>query len=68
MGQKSFIPSDYNTVLRMIRVSVFSNDFNASRGWQGLVYIGWSVNPEPSDPTNLNKRCRYNLGGDREPT
>jgi hypothetical protein len=24
-------------------------------GWQGLVYIGESVNPEPSDQTDLKK-------------
>jgi hypothetical protein len=26
-------------------------------------YIGRSVNSEPSDQTDLNKRCRCNLGG-----
>jgi hypothetical protein len=31
---------EYGGALRMIRVSIFSNDFNASRRWQGLVYIG----------------------------
>ena len=52
----------------MIRVFVFSIDFNASRGWQGLVYIVQSINPEPSDQTNLNKQHRCNLGGGGEPT
>jgi hypothetical protein len=47
---------EYGGALRMIRVSIFSNDFNAaSRGWQGLVYIGQNINPELSDQTNLNK-------------
>jgi len=32
-------------------------------GGQGLVYIGWSVNPEPSDQTSLNKWHRCNLEG-----
>ena len=45
--------------LRMIRVSIFSNDL-CLRGWQGLVYIARSVNPEPSDQTNLNKWRRCN--------
>jgi hypothetical protein len=30
---------------------------------QGLIYIGWSINPEPLDQIDLNKRCRCNLGG-----
>jgi hypothetical protein len=46
---------EYDGALRMIRVSIFSNDFNASRGWQGLIYIGWCFNPEPSDQSDLNK-------------
>ena len=39
----------------MIRVSVFLNDLSlyASGGWQGLVYIGWSVQREPLDQTDL---------------
>ena len=55
----------------MIRVFVFSNDLMTRvmpRGWQGLIYIGRSVNPEPSDQTDLNKRRRYNLGGGGELT
>ena len=37
----------------MIRASVFSIDLNASRGWQGLIYIGQSVQREPLDQTDL---------------
>ena len=40
----------------MIRVSVFSNDLITGvmpRGWQGLVYIGWSIHHEPLDQTDL---------------
>ena len=29
----------------------------------GLVYIGRSINSEPLDLSDLNKRRRYNLGG-----
>jgi hypothetical protein len=32
-------------------------------GGKGLVYIGRSINPKPSDQTDLNKPCRCNLGG-----
>jgi hypothetical protein len=32
-------------------------------GGLGLVYIGRSVNPKPSDQTDLNKWRRCNLGG-----
>jgi hypothetical protein len=32
-------------------------------GGQGLIYIGRSVNPEPLDQTDSNKRWRCNLGG-----
>ena len=53
--------------LRMIRVTVFSNDL-CLRGVARLVYIGRSVNPEPSDQTDLNKRRRCHLGGGGEPT
>ena len=53
--------------LRMIRVPVFLNDL-FPKGWQGLVYIDQSINPEPLDQTKLNKWCRYNLGGSGEPT
>ena len=35
---------------------------------QGLVYIGRSINSEPSDQTNLKERHRYNLEGSGEPT
>ena len=55
----------------MIRVSVFSNDLmtrGSPRGWQGLVYIGRSVNPEPSDQTDLNGWHRCNLGDGGELT
>jgi hypothetical protein len=44
----------------MIKVFIFSIDLNASMGWQGLIYIGRSMNPEPSDQTDLNKRRRCN--------
>jgi hypothetical protein len=30
---------------------------------KGLVYMDRSINPEPSDQTNLNKWRRCNLGG-----
>ena len=43
---------EYGRALRMISVSVFSNDLYL-RGWQGLVYIGRSVNREPLDQTDL---------------
>ena len=54
---------EYGGALRMIRVSIFSNDlmtWGSPRGWQGLVYIGQSINPEPSNQTNLNKWRRCN--------
>ena len=38
------------------------------QGVAGLVYIGRSINPEPSDQTDLNKWRRCNLGGGGEPT
>ena len=47
---------EYGGALRMIRVSVFSNDLMTRvlpRGWQGLVYIGRSVQCEPLDRTDL---------------
>ena len=47
---------EYGGALRMIRVSIFSNDLMTRvmpRGWQGLVYIGWSVQHEPLDQTDL---------------
>ena len=40
----------------MISVSVFSNDLMtrvSPGGWQGLVYIGQSINREPLDQTDL---------------
>ena len=44
---------EYGGSLRMIRVFVFSNDLcHPSRG-QGLIYIGWSIQREPLDQTNL---------------
>ena len=46
---------EYGGSLRMIRVSIFSNDLCniCLWGWQGLVYIGWSVQREPLDQTDL---------------
>jgi hypothetical protein len=38
-----------------------------SRGGQGLVYIGRSVNPEPMNQTDFKKRRRCNLGDVEEP-
>ena len=38
------------------------------KGGCRLVYIGRSVNPEPSDQTDLNKRWRLDLNGGGEPT
>ena len=43
---------EYDGALRMIRVSVFSNNLMPSEG-QGLIYIGRSVHREPLDQTNL---------------
>ena len=43
---------EYDGALRMIRVSIFSNDLMPSGG-QGLIYIGRSVQREPLDQTNL---------------
>ena len=45
----------YGGALRIIRVSVFSKDLcNMPQGrWQGLVYIGQSVQRVPLDQTNL---------------
>ena len=40
----------------------------ASKRGQGLVYIGWSINSEPSDQTDLKERRRCDLGGGGEPT
>ena len=47
---------EYGGDLRMIRVSIFLNDLMNGvmpKGWQGLVYIGWSIQREPLDQTNL---------------
>ena len=47
---------EYGGALRMIRIFVFSNDLMTGvmpRGWQGLVYIGRSVQREPLDQTDL---------------
>ena len=47
---------EYGGALRIIRVSVFSNDLMTwvlAWGWQGLVYIARSVQHEPLDQTNL---------------
>jgi hypothetical protein len=33
-----------------------------------MVYIGQSINPEPSDQNDLNKLRRCTLGGGGEPT
>ena len=43
---------EYGGTLRMIRVSVFSNDLTPSGG-QGLIYIGQSIQREPLDQTDL---------------
>jgi len=43
---------EYDGVVRMIRVSIFSNDLMPSGG-QGLIYIGRSVQREPLDQTDL---------------
>jgi hypothetical protein len=32
-------------------------------GWQGLIYIGGNINPEPSDQTNLKERRRWKPKG-----
>ena len=37
------------------------------RGYMAI-YIGGSINSRPTDQTNLNKQCRYNLGGGGELT
>ena len=46
---------EYGGALRMIRISIFSNDLCSIclRGWQGLVYIGLSIQREPLDQTDL---------------
>ena len=44
---------EYGGALRMIRVSVFSNDLLPQGGWQGLVYIVQSIKCEPLDQINL---------------
>jgi hypothetical protein len=33
-----------------------------------LLYIGGTINSEPSDQTDLKQRRRLNLGGSGEPT
>ena len=43
---------EYDGALRIIKVSVFSNDL-CPRGWQGLIYIGRSIHREPLDQTDL---------------
>ena len=43
---------EYARALRMIRVSVFSNDLMPSGG-QGLIYIGQSIQREPLHQTDL---------------
>jgi hypothetical protein len=35
---------------------------------EGLVYRGGTINPEPSDQTDLKEWCRCNLQGGGEPT
>ena len=47
---------EYGGALRMIRVSVFLIDLNASKG---VVYIGWSINPKPLDQTDLKGWHRW---------
>jgi hypothetical protein len=44
---------EYGGALRMIRVSVFSNDLMPQGGGQGLAYIGRSLQHEPLDQTDL---------------
>ena len=47
---------EYGGALRMIRVSIFSNDLMTGvmlGVWQGLTYIGQSVQREPLDQTDL---------------
>ena len=58
---------EYCGALRMIRVSIFSNDL-CHQGAQGLIYTGRSIQHEPLDQTDLNKQCRCNLGGSEELT
>ena len=43
---------EYDGALRMIKVSVFSNDLMSSGG-QGLIYIGQSIQRVPLDQTDL---------------
>ena len=43
---------EYGVALRVIRVSIFSNDLCVLIG-QGLIYIGQSVQREPVDQTDL---------------
>ena len=38
------------------------------RGGYKYIYIGQSINSEPSDQTNSHKQHRCNLGGSGEPT
>ena len=50
---------EYAGALRMIRVSVFSNDLMTEvmpRGWLGLVYIAQSIQRKPLDQTDLKDR------------
>jgi hypothetical protein len=58
----NILPSHANAIER----STLSDQ--CFRGWQGLVYIGRSINPKPLDQTNLNGWRRCNLGGAGEPT
>ena len=43
---------EYDGALRMIRVSIFSNDL-MPLGGQGMIYIAQSVQREPLDQTDL---------------
>jgi hypothetical protein len=56
---------EYGGALRMVRVSVFSNDL-CLRG-QGLVYIAQSLQREPFDQTDLRNDGDANLGGNGKP-
>jgi hypothetical protein len=44
---------EYGGALRMIRVSVFSNDLMPQGGWQGLVYISQSIHRKTLNQTDL---------------
>ena len=45
----------YGGALRMIRVSIFSNDLCLLTGEWGLIYIGQSVQRDPLAQTNIKE-------------